>query len=444
METYAVNYSSNTRVMNGYNVTNQYRNVSASISDYPYDAAYGSNQQGGQIAAYYAPMPVQVGMDGVQGIPMSGGIIAVPPPMMGAEHERLLVLAKGNEQHKQVSDMLLKAAQSEATTSRKRCEELTLQLAEAEKQLEELKLENEVYKTAADDAKAALELILKEGSAEAVKGESGTLSNSVEHERSLARDREGDSTADTHSGRAGGEVGLGRHSTDQAATSLVKSVLLSPQHVAAAAVVGAAVAATKSVGQAGLRAWADDEDDEEDNKAPSDLRGNRPMRGPAHPRSNSGSYNTEGPNKGVGMGRDRDRDGGPNQSGSYSYSTHDKGRDRDLYDASRGGSNRMTHGVMRGNSAGGGGNVARPTRPTRIIPPQGTGTPSRPEDSLGIDRTHGQEQGSGPGQSMDARGDVEGSNRGGGDSRKNSDPPPYSNPKKCEWHIRIIQQIAFA
>jgi hypothetical protein len=49
--------------------------------------------------------------------------------------DRLLGMTKSMVQHKQASDMLLKAAQSEATVSRRRCEELTGQLEEVKREL---------------------------------------------------------------------------------------------------------------------------------------------------------------------------------------------------------------------------------------------------------------------------------------------------------------------
>jgi hypothetical protein len=478
VENYATNYNGNNRAMNGYTTNNNhYRSMSASISDYPYDASYGANQQGGQVAAYYGPMPVQVAMDG--SIPIPGGIIAVAAPLMGPEHERLLVLAKGNEQHKQVSDMLLKAAQSEAATSKKRCEELVLQVEDLKKQLEEVRAENEALRLAASDAETAVELKQAEGTAEKVR-EEAALSTS---KRDLvatppAQDSESDSDRESEPYSEqkvglksnGADKGQERHGTDQAATSLVKAVLLSPPQSSGGSPLAGAI---KTAGT--RRTWADADDEDDDEGVPTnrfDQRGAQQGRG-QHPRSGSGQF--EGVYKGSGKDRESDQYGRGAKQHSSSYSSTDKGRERDSNMSNsggpgRGGAGRGNQGQgqnqnqgqgqgqganMRGSSSdggrggqgGGAGNVARPLRPTRIIHPSGMpagpgGQTGNRHDSASIDQGDGQGHSQGHGQGHEQSGDGQGQAPGPphdskieanvqkGDMRKTPASSIYDYPKK--------------
>ena len=63
-------------------------------------------------------------------------------------NERLVALAKSNDQHKQVSEMLLKTAQSDLAISRIKVEELAAQVEELKKELEKEKSSNEIEKIA--------------------------------------------------------------------------------------------------------------------------------------------------------------------------------------------------------------------------------------------------------------------------------------------------------
>lgn len=401
-ENYAGTYNGNNRMMTGY----PYRNMSASISDYPYDATYATNQQGGQLTGFYAPMPVQVGMVDGGGVPIPGGIITVAGPMnMGPEHERLLVLAKGNDQHKQATDMLLKAAQSEVTTTRKRCEELTQQIEDLKKQLEDVKLENEAYKAAASEAKIAADTKVELDAAELLKEKKEAALALVQKNlaaSSIANGAgfDGQSTADSSSTvnakDTTSDMAQGRHGTDQAATSLVKSVLLSPQHHSAATSPNAA--GMKSAAKVQKPLVGEDDDDDDDEASSDRPTQGRVFRGGVQGQSRSRSNsNLDNNSKGLGKVREPDQfQRGPRTPGSYN--AFDKGRERDSYDSSavpsfsgfgqgqgrgggRGGqgmpmrAHNVNQSDARGGPGGGGGNGVRPLRPTRIILPPGTGGP---------------------------------------------------------------------
>jgi hypothetical protein len=136
---------SNAYNYNNMNDTNSiaYKDMSASISDYPY--AYptqgGNNQQQQQQQQQQQNIPntgAYYPMQGSNGSNVSIGTNESGSSSIGLEtmpQDRLLVMTKSMVQHKQASDMLLKAAQSEATVSRRRCEELTGQLEEVKREL---------------------------------------------------------------------------------------------------------------------------------------------------------------------------------------------------------------------------------------------------------------------------------------------------------------------
>jgi hypothetical protein len=132
---------SNAYNYNNMNNTNSiaYKDMSASISDYPY--AYptqGSNNQQQQQQQNIPNNGAYYPMQGSNGSNVSIGTNESGSSTLGLDtmpQERLLVMTKSDIQHKQASDMLLKAAQSEATVSRRRCEELTGQLEEVKREL---------------------------------------------------------------------------------------------------------------------------------------------------------------------------------------------------------------------------------------------------------------------------------------------------------------------
>ena len=73
-------------------------------------------------------------------VPGSGDVPVLVPiasntTLENMTNERLMALAKSNEQHKVVSEMLLKTAQSDLANSRKKIEELTAQLDEVRREL---------------------------------------------------------------------------------------------------------------------------------------------------------------------------------------------------------------------------------------------------------------------------------------------------------------------
>ena len=461
VENYAGTYNGNNRMMTGY----PYRNMSASISDYPYDATYGSNQQGGQLTGFYAPMPVQVGMVDGGGVPIPGGIITVAGPLnMGPEHERLLVLAKGNEQHKQVSDMLLKAAQTEALTSRKRCEELTVQIEDLKKQLEDVKLENEAYKASAAEAKIAAdskvaeldaaELLKETKEAALALVQKNLAATSIANGTGFDSKTGGDSSSAGNTKDSTADVVHGRHGTDQAATSLVKSVLLSPQHHSAA--TSPSAAGMKAAAKTQKSMVGDDDDDDDDDSSPDRPMHGRNFRGVQGQNRSRSNSNLDNNSKGPGKVQPDQFQRGPRPPGSYN--SFDKGRDRDSYDSSAvpsysgfGEGQGQGRGAGRGGQGmpmrahnpnqsdarggpGGGGNGVRPLRPTRIILPPGTtghqgvnspggsGTGPRLDDSATVDQ--------GQVNTTDPPSGAKGDGATRGDVKKGPIIPSYDSSKK--------------
>ena len=348
-------------------------------------------------------------------------------------NERLVALAKSNEQHKVVSEMLLKTAQSDLANTRKKVEELTLQLDGVRRELVTEKAINESRKIL-ESEKAAISVAhaqtdFNSNQKEVMRSSEEYCNGKQQEERMIASNdlqREWERDADECQVEATGKAALVKKDmnkekdkstsgrpTDSAATILVKSVLLTPRSP-----VNAPNAEPAKAPSGSQRMWADVEDEEEEEgKAPASAQGQgqgqaqRPQGGVYSRVQAEGQGQGQGPMKGGGSmdansfksGRDKETSGqygagrGSKTGPSPNSYDGDRGRgfDRENRESSYGGDHTTTFGGRgagdgRGQSGGrgsssmggrgpadrgsgsigsGGGNVARPLRPTKIIPP---------------------------------------------------------------------------
>ena len=401
-------------------------------------------------------------------------------------NERLVALAKSNDQHKQVSEMLLKTAQSDLAISRIKVEELAAQVEELKKELEKEKSSNEIEKIA-EVAATVSKPLNSTPENQSLERESSMQNNKI----SRGWDRDSDMRGnipnlkkDMNNEDQGKDKEKEKEKTprltDEAATNLVKSALLTPRSPAAAT-------ATDSIKplSGGQRPWADADDDEEEEVKVNDRvtqkvtigsgsnsgagegahsqshssgqgQGNRPGQGqgPGQGRGGGGRFNSTYSAPGQNMGgRDRDmsspygRGQRPMSSSFQSQSNNtdaDKNRgmdrDRDSHDqpssfggrgnftrmsTSQGGRGIPDRGPDRG-PPGTGGNVARPLRVTKIIPPSTPGGIQTSESGTGSgpvlnkERSEGHVSGTGSGPGS---GTGTGSGTGSGSTMFGRIPP---------------------
>ena len=382
-------------------------------------------------------------------VPGSGDVPVLVPiasntTLENMTNERLMALAKSNEQHKVVSEMLLKTAQSDLANSRKKIEELTAQLDEvrreltAEKALNESRkiVEYEIAAVSGSLGQTDLSTNSKEMAYATEKQEERLIASS-NLQREWERDvDEGTGTKPVYAKKDMNnekEKSTPARPTDSAATILVKSVLLSPHSS-----VVASNAELAKIPAASQRMWADVDDEEEDEaKAPATVQGQgQRAQGGVYSRG-PGQGHGEGPSRGGGStdgssyksGRDKESTGqygaGRGSKAGQPYNSYDgdrnRGFDRDNRESSYGSDHHSSFGgrgsgegrgqfggrgmnnmggrgqTDRGSVGSGGGNVVRPLRPTKIIPPTGGLVPSSPSkpsveherDRDGQDTTHG-------------------------------------------------------
>ena len=380
----------------------------------------------------------------VQGVMMSTGSttgtgdvpvmipIAANTTLENMTNERLMALAKSNEQHKVVSEMLLKTAQSDLANSRKKVEELTAQLDEVRRELTAEKAINESRKIVEYQIAAVSGSLnqtdLSANQKEMARGseEYGAEKQEERLKASINLNRDWERDVDEGSGNKTVYVkkdsnlekdkSTSGRPTDSAATILVKSVLLSPRSPAVAS--NAEPVKIPAVSQ---RTWADADDEEEDeSKAPVSAQGpgqGQRAQGGVYSRG-PGQGHGEGPSRGGGStdgstyksGRDKESTGqygaGRGSKAGQPYNSYDgdrnRGFDRDNRESSYGGDHHSSFGgrgsgegrgqfggrgmnnmggrgqADRGSIGSGAGNVVRPLRPTKIIPPTGGPFPSSP------------------------------------------------------------------